>query len=101
MVLPSAILGRHLGRRQRPAYAETRIIEPYAALEFRRIGGTDEVERLGVVDQRDEAVRKAARNVHHRAVFGAEIGAEPLQVGRAIGSQVDDDIMQGAPDAAY
>ena len=51
----AAVLGGDLVRRDRPGDAERRVVEAQPALPLRRIGVADEVERLGVLGQRQEA----------------------------------------------
>ena len=66
-----------------------------------RVERIDQIERLGVVGERHDAVRETLRNVHHQSVFGGEFGAEPFAEGRGVRPQIDDGVIEGAADAAH
>ncbi len=85
----------------RPFDADGRIVPAHAALGLGRIKGAIEIERLDVVGQRDEAVPEAARHVHHQPVVLVELGAEPFEIGRRAGAQVDDHVPKRALDGAH
>src|SRR6516165_10277006 len=63
------VLVRDHLRLRRPAYPEARVVPAHAALALRGVEGRDEVERLGILFERQEAVGKAAGHIHHSAVL--------------------------------
>ena len=67
---------------------------------FRRVKFRDEIKRLGLVRQRHESVRKAFRDVKHRAVFRGQFDGEMFQERRRIRAQVNDGVENRAAQAA-
>src|SRR5205823_1346908 len=67
----------------------------FGAVEFRH-----QVVQFGVIGQRLEAVREAARDVEHAAAGGAQLGGRPAGEGRRAGPQVHDDVVGGPESAA-
>src|SRR6516225_701254 len=95
------ILVRDHPRLGRPAYPEARVVPAHTALALRGVESRDEVERLGILFERQETVGKAARHIHHAPVLGAELGAKALPETRRPRPQIEDRIPQRAAHAAH
>ena len=96
----AAVLVRDHGRLAWPRDGESRVVPADAALAFRCIELVDEVERLGIVGQREKAVGEALGHVHHPAVLGRQLGTEALAEGRRALPQVEDRVVERPADAA-
>ena len=66
-----------------------------------RVELTDLIAGFGVVSQRLIAMREALRHVERPPIVLAEFDRDMLEVGRALGSQVDDDVEDRAPRASH
>src|SRR4029079_15449269 len=76
----------------RPLEAQTRVVEAQPALELRCVELADLVARLGLVDENLVAVREPLRHVERASVLLAELNRDVLEIRRALGTQVDDDV---------
>ena len=100
-VRPAGVLGRNFNGLPRPLDPKSRIVEAQAALLLGSVERIHQIERLGVVGERHDAVRKTLRNENHPSVFGGEFDAEPFAEGRRVRPQIDDGVIEGAADAAH
>src|SRR5882672_1098352 len=89
---PAAVLGRHLADRKRPAQPEPAIVVQEAAFGRRRVELADLVAGLGLVGEHLVAMRKPLGHVERAVVVGGELDSDVIQIGRALRSQIDDDV---------
>src|SRR5258705_2141093 len=94
--LPGAVLRGDFSDGQRPLKDEAAIVERQPAFGVRRVELADVVAGLGAVFQDLIPVREALRHVERAVVVGAELDRDVLQVRRALGAQVHDDVVDGA-----
>ena len=95
--LPDCVLLRNHRHRQRPLQSQPRIVVHQPAFGAGRVELADLVARLGLVPQHLVAVREALRHVERAVVVLAQLDGDVLQVGRALGPEVDDDVENRAP----
>jgi hypothetical protein len=89
---PPRVLGRHFADRKGPGQPEPRVVVHQAAFDAGRVELAHLVARLGVVLEHLVAVRKPLRNVERPVVVGRKLDRDVLEIGGALGTQVDDDV---------
>ena len=101
-VRPVAVLVRDLGRLDRPSMPNRGSFQRMPRSSFGRVEVAHQIERLGIVGERQDPVREAARRRTSSVRFSA-VSSAPNQlpkVGR-VRPQVDDGVPQRAADAAH
>ena len=111
MIMPAPLRSRREGaspvlvgdqrHRLRPRDGERRVVVAQAALAAGRVELAHLIADLGAVSERLVAVREHGRHVQRAAVILVELDGEVLQVGRRVGSQVDDHVVDRASGAAH
>src|SRR3954471_24854380 len=90
--LPVTVLGGDLAHGQRPLESEPAIVEGQPALGGRRIELADVIAGFGAVLQHLVPVREPLGHVERAVVVGAQLDGDVLEIRRALGPQVDDDV---------
>ena len=84
-----------------PLDAERRVVPAYACGRFGDERGRDQVEDVGVRDERLESVSAAFRHVERLPVSLVEANAVPAEVRRRTEPQVEDDVEDRAADTPH
>src|ERR1700722_4801400 len=88
-------------RFNRPSDLEIRIVPAKASLPLRRVEIAHEVNRLSVIGQSQNCVRKSARYIHHQAVALIQLCTKPLTKSGRVRAKIDDGIPQSSFDTPY